>query len=102
VVKDWQTLKRAARPFDVVLLSCERDEHAFQAQIKTYPFLAVPFSSSKREAALAKFKVSAIPRLIILDPNGNVIVDNATGIPGGLSIESFDKWAAMTKTKATS
>jgi len=88
-------LKQSKRRFDAVLLSCERDEAAFNQQVTQYPgFLAVPYDSPQRNAALRHFNISAIPRLIILDPFGDVLVDNALGASsgGGLSVENVDKW----------
>lgn len=90
-MRDFNVLKASRRRFDIVLLSCERDQAGFDAQRRHYPFLAVPFDEPKREAALAYFKVSAIPRLVVLSPKGHIIVDNAAG-GAGLSIDAVDAW----------
>ena len=89
-MRDYNVLKAAGRPFEVVWLSCERDAQSFSSTFSNFPFLAVPFDNSEREAALANFKVSGIPRLVILSPTGKVIVDNAAGM--SLSIPTVDAW----------
>lgn len=60
------------------------------------PFLAVPFDAPQREAVLAQFNVTAIPRLVLLGPDGRVLVDNAVGMPqSGLSVQAIDAWLKM-------
>jgi len=90
-VRDWNVLKAARRRFEVVLLSAERDAAAFQAQVREYPWLAVPFEAAHRSIAMSHFGISAIPRLIVLSPTGTVLVDNAIGMQG-LSIDAVDAW----------
>lgn len=83
-------LKAAGRPFEVVWLSCERDDAGFRSTFSQMPWPAVPFDDDAREQALGHFKVTGIPRLVILGPGGNVLVENAAGM--SLSIGSVDTW----------
>jgi len=48
-VRDYNVLKAAGRPFEVVWLSCERDPEAFASTFAQFPFLAVPFDNDERE-----------------------------------------------------
>jgi len=96
-------MKQSKRRFEVVLLSCERDQQAFQQQRRSFPFLTVAFDDPKRNQALATFEINAIPRLILLDPFGTIIVDNALGSydanDQSLSVENVDKWLQQAKRK---
>ena len=57
------------------------------------PFLAIPYDDDKREAITGIFKVSGIPRLAVVAPNGRIIVDNAAG--QSISMETIDGWIAQ-------
>mmetsp|Transcript_17839 Transcript_17839/g.54535 ORF Transcript_17839/g.54535 Transcript_17839/m.54535 type:complete len:97 (+) Transcript_17839:652-942(+) len=92
-------MRHSKRRFEVVLVSCERDEDAFAN--RGLPFLAVPFDAPERHGAMRHFQITAIPRLIILDPFGAILVDNALagGHSGGLSVELVDGWLKAAKAK---
>jgi hypothetical protein len=49
----------------------------------------------RRERALGDFKVSGIPRLVILGPDGRELVNNAVGM--SLSIATVDGWMRQAK-----
>lgn len=94
-MRDYNVLKAAGRPFEVVWLSCERDPEAFSSTFAQFPFLAVPFDNDERERALGNFNVSGIPRLVILGPDGRELVNNAVGM--SLSIATVDGWMRQAK-----
>ena len=94
-MRDYNVLKAAGRPFEVVWLSCERDPESFSSTFAQFPFLAVPFDNDEREQALGNFKVSGIPRLVILGPDGRELVNNAVGM--SLSIATVDGWMRQAK-----
>jgi nucleoredoxin len=65
---------------DVVFLSCDHDESGFKSYYSTMPWLAVDFEDSTRERLLSYIRVSAIPRLVVVDGRtGRIVVDNAVG-----------------------
>jgi len=64
----------AARGFEVVFISSDRDSKAFASYFREQPWLALPFDDRQRKAKLgSKFGVSGIPSLIILDEHGKLI-----------------------------
>ncbi|KAJ8614045.1 hypothetical protein CTAYLR_005835 [Chrysophaeum taylorii] len=91
------TLLKGSKRLDTVnalagkLVAVYASASCFDASLGRYPFLAVPFDAPQRETALAHFKVTAIPRLIVLSPRGDIIVDNAAGMQG-LTIQAVDAW----------
>ncbi len=61
--------------FEVVFVSSDESEKDQQKYMKGYrmKWPAVPFDSQKREELGAKFGVSGIPALVIVDSEGNLI-----------------------------
>merc|ERR1712193_604673 len=59
---------------EVVFVSSDRDDSAFQEYFKEMPWLAIPYSNrAKKDELSKKFKVSGIPSLIILGADGKII-----------------------------
>lgn len=52
----------------------------------------MPYAAAEREQALSHFKVTGIPRLVVLGPDGRTLVENAAG--AALSIAAVDGWLA--------
>jgi nucleoredoxin len=70
----WYSSNLKAKGLEVVFISSDKDEDAFQEYFKEMPWLALPYSDrTKKEALSKKFKVNGIPSLVILDENGKVI-----------------------------
>lgn len=67
--------------FEVVYISSDESQESFRACYSKMPWLAVPFSDSETRRRLKKsFKVSGIPKLVILDANGKVTTNEATKV----------------------
>ena len=92
LARDYGVLKAAGRPVEVVWLSCDRDEGGFWDDFRGsgMPWLGVPFDAPEREQALASYKVTGIPRLVVLSPTGGVLVENAVGV--SLTLPTVDAW----------
>jgi nucleoredoxin len=70
----WYSSDLKAKGLEVVFVSSDRDDGAFQEYFKEMPWLALPYSDrAKKDALSKKFKVNGIPALIILDADGKVI-----------------------------
>mmetsp|Transcript_56477 Transcript_56477/g.134126 ORF Transcript_56477/g.134126 Transcript_56477/m.134126 type:complete len:333 (-) Transcript_56477:69-1067(-) len=92
LVQFYNEMKAAGKPFEVLFLSCDRDDRAFKGYLAHMPWPAVPFDSDSREKALGTIKVEGIPRLQIVGQNGKVLVDNAVQTP--LTPHTLDQWIA--------
>jgi nucleoredoxin len=83
LVKTYNKLKEQDKDFEIVFVSSDRDEAAFNEYYAEMPWLAMPFSDRAGKAALSKrLGVSGIPILVILDENFKVVNDNARGAVG--------------------
>lgn len=66
--------------FEIVFISSDKDESAFEEYHKEMPWLALPFSERKQKAQLSTFfGVSGIPAFIVIDKDGKVLNKNARG-----------------------
>ncbi|CAL4062114.1 unnamed protein product [Meganyctiphanes norvegica] len=65
---------------EVVLVSSDQDDQAFQDYYRDMPWLALPYQDSKRKLRLSRrFRVASIPSLVLLDSrSGRVITRTAT------------------------
>jgi len=92
----YNQAKAAGKNFEVVFASCDHDESSAMAYFKeSHPWTMIPYDDSERETLSATFRVSGIPRLVILSGNtdGHVLVDNAVG--ASLSLATLEKWENM-------
>jgi nucleoredoxin len=64
----------AEKGLEVVFVSSDKDEKAFNEYYSEQPWLSLPYSDRTRKEQLSKkFKVKGIPALIILDGEGKLI-----------------------------
>jgi nucleoredoxin len=85
-------LVAAGKSFEIVFVSSDREESAFEEYFGEQPWLALPYAERKLKAALSKkFKVSGIPSLIILDgETGELITkDGREAVMDDLKGENF-------------
>ncbi|KAK1303033.1 putative nucleoredoxin 1 [Acorus calamus] len=70
--------------FEVVFISSDRDEEAFNGYFSKMPWLAIPFSDASVRDGLKKlFKVRGIPSLVIIDgATGKVLTEDGTSVIG--------------------
>merc|ERR1712193_506183 len=63
-----------AKGLEVIFVSSDKDDSAFQDYFKEMPWLSLPYADRARKEELSKkFKVSGIPTVVILDGEGQVI-----------------------------
>lgn len=87
-------------PFEVVFASSDRDEGAFNEYYNEMPFASMPFSNrAGKEKLAAKFGVSGIPMLVVLDTDGTVLSKKGRNLvasdPQGLNFP----WKPKTMTE---
>ena len=76
------------KDFEVVFVSSDRDEAAFDEYRGEMPWLALPFSARDVKAKLsATFKVNGIPALVVLDETGATVTTD--GRRAALDVEKF-------------
>lgn len=97
-------MTKKGEPFEIVFVSSdhsESDMYSYMEEMEM-PWLALPFGDShkkKRKALLQKFKVEGIPRLVIVDAEGNLITKDGKGDVSSLGASAFKKWERIRKEK---
>jgi len=70
----YQSYKAKGLSFEIVFVSSDRDEEAFNEYFAEQPWRALPFAQRELKAKLSKkFKVSGIPTLVVVDAKGELI-----------------------------
>jgi len=79
LIKTYNAMKAAGNDdFEIVFVSSDKDDDAFEGYYEEMPWLALPFENRAAKNDLSKAcKVSGIPTLVILGPDGKII--NADG-----------------------
>lgn len=63
-----------AKGFEIVFVSSDRDENAFNEYSGEQPWLSLPYNEREKKDALSKkYKVEGIPSFVILAPDGSTI-----------------------------
>lgn len=95
---DWYKKNAAKNNFEIVFVSSDKDAAAFDEYYNVMPWLALPFRlRAEAEKLSMKFKVSGIPTLVVLAPNGQLITDKGRAkVYEDPNCESFP-WASMSK-----
>lgn len=74
LAQSYKDLVATGRAFEIIFVSSDRDENAFNEYYGEMPWLALPYADRARKDSLSKkFKVSGIPSFVILDEEGKVI-----------------------------
>ncbi|CAL4939875.1 unnamed protein product [Urochloa decumbens] len=91
LIETYKELASEGKSFEVVFVSGDQDEEAFNEYFAKMPWLAVPFSDSEgREGLNGQFKVSGIPNLVILDAKtGEVYTDDGVPFVSEYGVEAY-------------
>ena len=99
----YKGLVAAEKSFEIVFISSDRDEKAFDEYYAEQPWLALPYGQRKLKAALSKkYNVTGIPSLLILDgETGELItVDGRKAVMEDVKGDDFP-WRPPTKVTPT-
>lgn len=80
----YEKMKDAGKKFEIVFVSSDRDQGAFDEYFTEMPWMAMPYNERKRKAKLSKkFGVSGIPSFQIISPTtGRVTNEDGRAIVG--------------------
>jgi thiol-disulfide isomerase/thioredoxin len=95
LVKFYDKLKAENKPFEIVFVSSDRSKDAMyeymeEAEMK---WLALPFGDKHKDSLAQKFRVSGIPKFVVLNSKGELISENGRGEVSGDNTKAFDAWA---------
>jgi len=94
-----EMLKEEGIHFPVIFGSSDHDQAAFDAYFGSMPWYAFPHKDPRIEALKAKYSVSGIPWLVVLDAEGNLVMNEAdTDVPKGP--QAYQEWLDRAKKSA--
>jgi nucleoredoxin len=80
LAKKYKEMKDAGLPIEILFVSSDRDEAAFDEYFAEQPWAALPYSQRALKVELSDyFGVEGIPSLVILDKDRSVITTNGRG-----------------------
>ncbi|KAF7018488.1 hypothetical protein CFC21_031772 [Triticum aestivum] len=91
LIEAYKELTSHGKSFEVIFVSGDQDEEAFNAYFAKMPWLAVPFSDSEGRKSLdERFEVNGIPHLVFLDAKtGEVLTDEGVEFVSEYGIEAY-------------
>jgi nucleoredoxin len=91
LIEAYNELASEGKSFEVVFVSGDQDEEAFNSYFAKMPWLAVPFSYTEgREGLHSRFKVSGIPHLVILNAKtGEVYTEDGVEFVSEYGVEAY-------------
>ncbi len=88
------------RKIEIVFVSCDNDLETYNNYLSTMPWIALTLNHPLCETLSQKYSVSGIPRLLIIDTQGNIVIDNGRSDVVSMGPAAFDKWLKrMDKTE---
>ncbi|KAI8465757.1 MAG: thioredoxin-like-domain-containing protein [Monoraphidium minutum] len=86
--------------WEVVFVSCDRNQPQFEEYFSSMPWLAVPFEASAlRDTLSQKFKVQGIPTLVMMAPDTTILSANARAAVAVDALGLNFPWAGSTEPK---
>ncbi|KAF2286668.1 hypothetical protein GH714_023413 [Hevea brasiliensis] len=72
----YEKLKAQGEKFEVVFISLDDDEEAFQQSLANKPWLALPFKDKCCGKLVRYFELSTVPTLVVIGPDGKTLHSN--------------------------
>jgi cytochrome oxidase Cu insertion factor (SCO1/SenC/PrrC family) len=94
LVAAYNQLQTEGKPFEVVLVTSDKDEASMKAYMKRHdmPWLAIPFGEKQIDALKKKYSVAGIPMLVVVDATGKTLSDKARGEVMQDGAKAYDAW----------
>jgi nucleoredoxin len=94
LVKFHKELTEQGKPFEIIFVSSDHDKNAMYSYMKEMDmqWIALPFGDDHKPMLAKKYKVSGIPKLVIIDTNGDLITENGRGNVAQHGKDAFNQW----------
>jgi nucleoredoxin len=81
--------------FEVIQITSDHEEIAFNEYFGGMPWVAIPYNDARIKALKAKFKVTGIPLLLLLNKDGTLAHGTARADIQTEGPACFDRWVAQ-------
>lgn len=83
LVKTYEAIQKAGKQFEIIFVSSDQDQNAFDEYYKDMPWHCLPYAArDAKEKLSTHFGVQGIPTFVMIDEDGKLISDNARGAVG--------------------
>ncbi|CAN6451432.1 unnamed protein product [Victoria cruziana] len=80
LIETYHKIKKQDSAFEVIFVSSDLDQEDFEEYFATMPFLALPYGDMRKKTLSKNFKVTGIPTLVVIGPNGETVTKNARNL----------------------
>ncbi|KAL7149106.1 hypothetical protein ABFS83_05G017100 [Erythranthe nasuta] len=80
LTKAYEEINKNNKRLEVIFISSDRDQKAFEKYFSEMPWLALPFGDERMESLSSWLKVDGIPTLVALGPTGKTVSTEARGL----------------------
>lgn len=77
LINVYNELKKSEEAFEIVFISTDENQEAFEDYYKSMPWLALPFGDKTGKDLLLLFHVRHIPSLVVIGPDGKTVTEDA-------------------------
>lgn len=77
LIEAYHEIKAKDNAFEIVFISSDNDQSAFDEFFATMPWLALPFGDERKKFLARKFKIQGIPAAIAIGPTGKMVTKQA-------------------------
>ncbi|KAH9305975.1 hypothetical protein KI387_010379, partial [Taxus chinensis] len=89
LIQVYNELKESGEAFDIVFISNDEDQGAFEDYFSTMPWLALPFGDKTEKDLSHHFLKEGIPTLIVIGPDGKTVTDDAISAVSIFGAEAY-------------
>ncbi|CAN6312410.1 unnamed protein product [Urochloa humidicola] len=77
LVKEYDKIKKNSDDFEIIFISIDKDQSSYDEFFSDMPWLALPLRDERKDSLMKKFKIRAIPSLIVIGPSGMTLTMDA-------------------------
>jgi nucleoredoxin len=85
----YDELKGRGEGFEIVFVSADEDQAAFDEYYGEMPWLALPFEDSLQQSLAQYFDISGIPALVIIGADGKTVTTDARDLISSYGADAF-------------
>ena len=89
LIKAYNDIKATNNAFEVVFISSDQNQSAFDEFFSGMPWLALPFGDERKKSLQRKFKVQGIPAVVAISPSGRTLTTTARKLIGEYGADAY-------------
>ncbi len=79
---------------EIIYVSFDKTKEDYEEARKAMPWAVLPFNEAKNQALKKEYGIIGIPHLVVLKPDGTVVVPNGRADVQKKKMQAFEEWTA--------